>query len=107
VPPSPGSELGSAHTGCEFKRPRDRHSEPEQTRPGPRPRNYSWAELMRRVFEVDVLECPACQGPMRVLTAIHPPEATRAILDCLGLPSRAPPVSPPELASTNHFANTF
>jgi hypothetical protein len=24
------------------------------------------------------------------LSAIHPPEATREILDCLGLPSRAP-----------------
>jgi hypothetical protein len=51
---------------------------------------------MRRVFEVDVLECPVCKGPMRILAAIHPPEATRAILDCLGLPSRAPPASPPE-----------
>ena len=30
-----------------------------------------------------------------MLAAIHPPEATRAILECLGLPTRAPPVSPP------------
>lgn len=62
--------------------------------PHPRPRNYSWAELMRRVFEVDVLECPACHGRMRILAAIHPPEATRAILECLGLPTRAPPITP-------------
>jgi hypothetical protein len=62
---------------------------------------------MRRVFEVDVLECPACQGPMRVLAAIHSAEATRAILDCLGLPSRAPPVSPAKLDSTDHFAKAF
>jgi hypothetical protein len=47
----------------------------------------------QRSFEVDVLECPACQGPMRVLAAIHAPEAIRAILDCLSLPSRSPPVS--------------
>ena len=59
-----------------------------------RPRNYSWAELMRRVFEVDVLECPACHGRMRILASIHPPESTRAILECLGLPTRAPPLSP-------------
>ena len=26
---------------------------------------------------------------MRILAAIHPPEATRAILECLGIPSRA------------------
>ena len=60
----------------------------------PRPRNYSWAELMRRVFEVDVLVCPRCTGRMRILAAIHAPEAIRAILDCLGLPTRAPPIAP-------------
>jgi hypothetical protein len=61
----------------------------------PRPRNYSWAELMRRVFEVDVLECPSCGGRMKVLATIHPPHATRAILECLSLPARAPPIAPP------------
>ena len=30
---------------------------------------------------------------MRILAAIHSAEAIRAILDCLGLPSRAPPVA--------------
>ena len=59
-----------------------------------RPRNYSWAELMRRVFEIDVLECPRCSGRMRILAAIVTPEAIRAILDCLGFPSRAPPMVP-------------
>lgn len=29
---------------------------------------------------------------MRVLAAIHPPEATQAILTCLALPARAPPL---------------
>jgi hypothetical protein len=58
-----------------------------------RPRNYSWAQLMRRVFSLDVLECPRCGGRMRILCAIHPPEAIRKILECLGLPSRAPPVA--------------
>jgi hypothetical protein len=23
-------------------------------------RNYTWAELMKRVWELDVLECPRC-----------------------------------------------
>ena len=93
VPPS--QDPGPAHTECDVEQPREGRSEPEERHRDPRPRNYSWAELMRRVFEVDVLECPACQGPMRVLAAIHPPEVTRAILDCLSLPSRSPPVSPP------------
>ena len=63
--------------------------------PKPRPRNYSGADLMRRVFEVDVMECPECGGAMRILAAIHPHRATRSILDRLGLPSRAPPITPP------------
>jgi hypothetical protein len=58
-----------------------------------RPRRLSWAELLRRVFAIDALECPRCGGAMRILAAIHPPEATRAILECMGLPSRAPPPS--------------
>jgi hypothetical protein len=53
-----------------------------------------WAELIRRVFAVDVLECPRCGGRMRILTAIQSPEAIRAILEHLGLPSRSPPVMP-------------
>jgi hypothetical protein len=58
------------------------------------PRNYTWAELMKRVFLVDVLQCERCGGRMKILAAIHPPEATTKILDCLSLPSRAPPLKP-------------
>ena len=73
------------------------HHDPSETvRPAPRPRNYSWAELMRRVFAIDVLECPSCGGRMRILAAIHALGAIRAILECVGLPARPPPVSPPD-----------
>jgi hypothetical protein len=64
------------------------------TLPSTRGRNYTWAQLMKRVFLVDVLECERCGGRMKILAAIHPPDATRKILDCLGLPSRAPPLVP-------------
>ena len=103
--PTPGT--GSAHAECEAVHSGSGHAEPERPHPGPRSRNYSWADLMRRVFEVDVLECPVCEGPMRILAAIHPPDTTRAILDCLGLPSRAPPVSPSEPESLTGFAEAF
>jgi hypothetical protein len=59
-----------------------------------RARRLAWAELMKRVFAIDVLECPRCRGPMRILAAIHPPDTTSAILACLGLPVRAPPLAP-------------
>jgi hypothetical protein len=59
------------------------------------PRNYPWAELLKRVFELDVLACPRCGGRMRILAAINPPDAIEKILACLGLPTRAPPIAPP------------
>ena len=34
---------------------------------GRHPRNYSWAELLKRVFEIDVLNCDRCGGRMRIL----------------------------------------
>ena len=58
-----------------------------------RPRNYAWAELLKRVFSIDVLECPRCGSRMRILASIHSSEAIRKILDYLGLPSRPPPVA--------------
>jgi len=50
---------------------------------GTRARRLAWTELMKRVFAIDVLECPRCRGPMR-----------SAILACLDLPVRAPPPAP-------------
>ena len=58
------------------------------------PRNHTWAELMKRVWEMDVLKCDRCGARMRILAAINTPEAIRAILECLGLPSRVPSISP-------------
>jgi len=59
-----------------------------------RARRLAWAELMKRVFAIDVLECPRCRGPMRILATIHPPDTTSAILACMGLSVRAPPIAP-------------
>lgn len=67
---------------------------PASDEPDLRPRRLAWAELLRRVFAVDVLECPRCGGRMRLLAAIQPPDASQAILECLELPSRAPPTAP-------------
>jgi hypothetical protein len=49
--------------------------------------------MLRRVFAIDVLSSPGCGGRRRILAAIHPPEATEALLACLGLPVRAPPIA--------------
>ena len=59
-----------------------------------RDRNYTWAELMKRIFMVDGLQYEHCGGRMRILAAIRPPTATVKILECLGLTSRAPALAP-------------
>jgi hypothetical protein len=37
--------------------------------------------------------------PNLILCAIHPPEAIKKILDCLGIPSKPPPIFPALLES--------
>ncbi len=39
-----------------------------------------WAELLRRMFEVDPLTCPQCQGVMRVVAVITTPGVIARIL---------------------------
>jgi hypothetical protein len=92
---------------CPKARPglEDSRDEPKddggEERFGFRPRRYyRWAELMRRVFEVDVLVCEHCGGRRRVLTFLTDPPVLRRILEHLGLPADPPPVAsaraPPE-----------
>lgn len=59
----------------------------------PTRRRYSWPELMRRVFEFDVLRCP-CGARRKILAAITDPSAIAAILDCLALPTEPPLLAP-------------
>jgi hypothetical protein len=69
------------------------------TRSRMRPRYRTWAELMRRAFEADVLACPRCGGRMVVLATIDDPAVIHRILTHLGLSTepgeptagRAPP----------------
>jgi hypothetical protein len=63
-------------------------------RPDPRPRRLQWAALLHRVFEIDALRCPRCGSTLRLIAAIEDPAIARRILACVGLPARAPPVTP-------------
>lgn len=59
-----------------------------------------WAELLKRVFAFELLVCPKCQGPRRVLEALHEPAAIARILAAHGEsttpPPRAPARDPPQ-----------
>jgi len=77
------------------------------SRPAPRaPRHYcSWAELLRRVFAIDVLAC-ACGGRLRFIATIEDPPVVQRILRHLGLPTAIPdpaPARPPPTAPAFAF----
>jgi hypothetical protein len=62
-------------------------------------RRLDWASLLKRVFAADVLVCDSCGGAMRILAVLPKGDASRAILEHLGLPTEPPPpgaVGPPE-----------
>jgi hypothetical protein len=56
-------------------------------------RRYPWAELLRRVFEIDVLVCPHCGGARRLLAAITAPESIERVLRAMGLAAGVPEAS--------------
>jgi len=58
-----------------------------------------WANLIRRVYEVDPLVCPRCGAEMRVIGFITEPRVITRILDHIRKPHRAsrpsPSIGPP------------
>ena len=61
-----------------------------------------WAELIRRVYEVDPLVCPRGGGEMRVVGFITEPALIQRILNHLRKReklSRSPPLTPQPMAS--------
>jgi hypothetical protein len=69
--------------------------------PAPPPRRkrphrpwHPWAELMKRVFAIDVKVCAWCGGPRKQLTFITQPDVIRRILACLHLDLAPPTLAP-------------
>ncbi|NOT30112.1 MAG: IS91 family transposase [Planctomycetes bacterium] len=59
----------------------------------PKPRS-TWAELLKRVFEIDVLTCPWCGGKRKLIALLTDGKVVRRILEHLGLPTTAPTLAP-------------
>ena len=52
-----------------------------ETAAEPRSRSRaSWARLIRRIYEVDPLLCPRCQGPLTLISVLVDPRVVDAIL---------------------------
>ncbi len=64
----------------------------EETRQGKtiRRRWVPWAELLLKVFAVDVFDCPDCHSRMQRIAWITQPKVIKAILDCLERKERPP-----------------
>jgi len=49
--------------------------------------HFAWADLLRRTFAFDVLDCPQCGGRLRLLATITQRDVIERILTHLGLPT--------------------
>ena len=52
-----------------------------------------WAQLLRRVFDIDVERC-ACGGKLKLIAVIEEPAVIGKILKHIGLDPRPPPIAP-------------
>ncbi len=50
----------------------------------------TWAEVLRRVFALDVLTCPQCGGPRRLIARLTEPAVVRKIVAHPGHPTEPP-----------------
>ncbi len=59
-----------------------------------RPVRLSWAKLLKRVFEIDLENCPNCGGALKIIVAIMVRPVIEKILTHLNLQARASPRAP-------------
>ena len=88
--PAPPQQIPCAHGRADGSP----EPSPAPAAPPRRRRRYSWAELLRRVFLIDVLVCQHCGGPRRLLACLSEPVVIRKILEHLGLPADPPRIAP-------------
>lgn len=50
----------------------------------------TWAQRLKRVFNIDIETCPKCSGKVKIISSIEDPKVIKKILDHLKLPSQAP-----------------
>ena len=55
------------------------------------PSKYHWASLMKRVFDIDVLECPKSKSRMQQIAFITDRNSIRDFLEHVGLFGNSPP----------------
>jgi len=59
--------------------------------PERRPISRHWAHWIAKIFELDPLQCPKCQGRMKVKAIIHKPSEIERICNHIGIKAWKPP----------------
>jgi len=58
-------------------------SDTESRTPGERHAAMTWAQRLKRVFNIDITTCEACGGAVKVIASIEDPVVIKQILACL------------------------
>ena len=66
----------------------------DQTRAGSAKGRMRLAQLLKRVFDIDIEQCPHCGGQLKLIAAIEEPAVIQRILTHLGLAAPPPPRAP-------------
>ena len=101
VPQQPASAQPTAADG-------DGDGQGARTSPAPS-RYIPWAELLRRTWGIDVLECHTCGGRLRLIALVKTEATIKKILAAMGLPTEPPqphPARPPPPAPGDTVAAT-
>jgi len=99
-PPSRHAQDMDTPPSPELEKPVDAGASGSKGPPSTAPRRrLPWAQLLRRVLQIDGLACPRCSSPrqsvpMVVLAFLSDPEVVGKILRHLGLPTTVPALAP-------------
>src|SRR2546426_9025586 len=89
IVPIPDVQFGvCAHVPVPPESNRHPGSEPDATgsAPPPRRKNYSWSELLKRAFAIDILAYERCRAPARVMSSTADPQTAQPIPNDLARP---------------------
>ena len=98
--PSPVCTLAAVPAG----RASSGSEDPPKSSPQRSARTQRWAELLARVFGIDMQKCVDCGGPVKIVSAILEPNAIRSILTHLRLPDKPPDLAPAQIPDQRQFA---
>jgi hypothetical protein len=65
-------------------------------------RRSAWAACIKRIYEIDPLECPKCKAQMRIMSFIQDKHSIKDIMKAQGIPDFQAPPPIPKFIDTSH-----